>query len=234
MWGNERFSYESANLSFPERVQTPKPFQDPHPPVWQAAAGDPSAVSAGRLGLGLLSMAITRPIAETARTVELYRDAQAEARREHIKPLTGVRNDKFGVYTLVHACDGTDEAAGYGLWSSVEWWYRHLAEFTLEWELPNLPPEDQARFFPLLKLSADNDLDVTKYQEQDMIIVGTPEMCLEKMIRYDEAGVDELLCYMQFGSLPHEKVMRSIELLGTEVIPELEKRGHRVTTTVRV
>jgi len=145
-----------------------------------------------------------------------------------------VRNDRFGVYTLVHACDDLDEASGYGLWGSVEWWYRHLAEFTLEWELPNLPPEEQERFFPLLKLSAENELDVSRYQEQDMIIVGTPEMCLEKMIKYDEAGVDELLCYMQFGRLPHEKVMRSIELLGTEVIPQLEKRGHRVTTTVRV
>jgi hypothetical protein len=28
--------------------------------------------------------------------------------------------------------------------------------------------------------------------------------------------------------LPHDKVMRSIELLGTKVIPQLEARGHRV------
>jgi hypothetical protein len=28
--------------------------------------------------------------------------------------------------------------------------------------------------------------------------------------------------------LPHDKVMRSIELLGTKIIPELEARGHRV------
>ena len=58
-----------------------------------------------------------------------------------------------------------------------------------------------------------------------MIIVGTPEQCLEKIIRYDEAGVDQLLCYVQFGDLPHEKVMRSLELLGTEVIPVLEREG---------
>ena len=38
MWENETFSWESENISFPERMQTPKPFQDPHPPVWQAAA----------------------------------------------------------------------------------------------------------------------------------------------------------------------------------------------------
>ena len=37
--------------------------------------------------------------------------------------------------------DDADEAAGYGLWESVNWWYRHLAEFTLEWELPMLSEE---------------------------------------------------------------------------------------------
>ena len=59
-------------------------------------------------------------------------------------------------------------------------------------------------------------------------IVGTPEQCLEKVLRYGEAGVDQLLCYMQFGKIPHEKVLRSLELMATEIIPELEKRGHRV------
>jgi hypothetical protein len=53
-------------------------------------------------------------------------------------------------------------------------------------------------------------------------------MCLEKILRYEEAGVDQLLCYKQFGMIPHEKVLESMELLGTEVIPKLEARGHRV------
>jgi alkanesulfonate monooxygenase SsuD/methylene tetrahydromethanopterin reductase-like flavin-dependent oxidoreductase (luciferase family) len=231
MWEQERFSYDSPNFHFPERVQTPKPFQFPHPPVWQAAAGDPSAISAGRAGLGLLSMAITRPVSETARTVQVYRDANAEAQAEEVPPLTRVRNNRIGVYTLVHCCDDLDAAADYGLWQSVEWWYRHLAEFTLEWELPNLSPKEQEQFFPLLKLRAENAVDVKAYQDQDMIIVGTPDMCLEKILRYDEAGVDQLLCYMQFGMLPHESVLRSIELMGTKIIPELERRGHRVTAT---
>jgi hypothetical protein len=71
----------------------------------------------------------------------------------------------------------------------VEWWYRNLAEFTIESELPHL----------------------------------SSEMCLEKMIRYDEGGVDQLLCSPQLGMLPHEKVPRSIVLLGTKVLPELER-----------
>jgi alkanesulfonate monooxygenase SsuD/methylene tetrahydromethanopterin reductase-like flavin-dependent oxidoreductase (luciferase family) len=83
----------------------------------------------------------------------------------------------------------------------------------------------------LLNLSATSKTDVQRYQDQDMIIIGTPDMCLEKVIRYAEAGVDQLLCYMQFGMLPHESVMRSIELMAEHVIPELERRGHRVNAT---
>ena len=56
-------------------------------------------------------------------------------------------------------------------------------------------------------------------------------MCLEKILRSEEAGVDQLLCYMQFGMLSHEKVMRSVELLGTQVLPELERGGHRVNVS---
>ena len=74
---------------------------------------------------------------------------------------------------------------------------------------------------------------MSHYQEQDMIIIGTPEECLEKIIRYDEVGVDQLLCYVQFGDLPHEKVMRNLELLSKDVIPKLEARGHRIDATVR-
>jgi alkanesulfonate monooxygenase SsuD/methylene tetrahydromethanopterin reductase-like flavin-dependent oxidoreductase (luciferase family) len=144
-----------------------------------------------------------------------------------VEPLTRVRNDRIGAYTLVHCCDDIDEAAEYGLWDSVRWWYKNLAEFTLKWEFPNLSQAEQDAMFPLLEPSIRGDVDVERYLEQDMIILGTPAECFEKMQRYDEAGIDQLLCYTQFGTLPHNKVMRCHELLGTEVIPRLEERGHR-------
>ena len=42
-WERERISWDSDMLTFPERVQTPKPFQDPHPPTWLAVATESSA-----------------------------------------------------------------------------------------------------------------------------------------------------------------------------------------------
>ena len=58
-----------------------------------------------------------------------------------------------------------------------------------------------------------------------MVIVGTPEECLRKLLRYEEAGVDQVLCYVNFGHLTHEAVLESISLLGDYVIPELKKAG---------
>jgi alkanesulfonate monooxygenase SsuD/methylene tetrahydromethanopterin reductase-like flavin-dependent oxidoreductase (luciferase family) len=61
-----------------------------------------------------------------------------------------------------------------------------------------------------------------------MIVIGDTERCIEKMKHYADLGVDELICYVQFGYLPHEAVMRTIEVLGKEVIPELAAyRGQR-------
>jgi alkanesulfonate monooxygenase SsuD/methylene tetrahydromethanopterin reductase-like flavin-dependent oxidoreductase (luciferase family) len=232
MWEQERFSWNSENLVFPERVQTPKPFQDPHPACWQAAASETSAVSAGELGLGLLSFALLQPVEKMADHIRAYRTAQAMARPEDM--LTRVKNDRVGVYTLVHLYEDPDEAAAYGLWESVNWWYKHLAEFTLEWELPHLSPEEQEKVFPLLQPVIRGEVPVEHYEKEDMIVVGTPDECLRKILRYESVGVDELLCYVQFGDLPHEKVMRTLELLAKEVMPKLEDRGHRVQATATV
>jgi len=225
MWESERFSWDSPNLKFPERIQTPKPFQDPHPPPWLAAASEASAENAGKYGLGLLSFALLQPVDSMANHIRVYREAQSLCDT----PLTRVRNDRVGAYTLVHCVEDLDEAAAtYELWESVNWWYRHLAQFTLEWELANLSPEEREAVFPLLEPVIAGQVPVDYYQNEDMIIIGTPEMCLEKILRYEEAGVDQLLCYKQFGMIPHEKVLKSMELLGTHVIPKLEARGHRV------
>jgi alkanesulfonate monooxygenase SsuD/methylene tetrahydromethanopterin reductase-like flavin-dependent oxidoreductase (luciferase family) len=164
--------------------------------------------------------------------IRAYRAAQAIARPEDM--ITRVKNERVGVYTLVHCYDDAEEAAGYGLWDSVSWWYRHLAEFTLQWELPNLSEEEQKAVFPLLDPVIKGEVPVEHYQNEDMIIVGTPEECLEKILRYESVGVDQLLCYVQFGDLPHDKVMRTLELLAKEVMPKLEERGHRVGATASV
>ena len=91
--------------------------------------------------------------------------------------------------------------------------------------------DEEARnaFFPLIQKFSEGRFRLNEFDREDMVIVGTPDECFEKLLKYEEAGVDQVLCYLNFGYLPHEAVLRSIELLGTEVIPRLKKhRANRV------
>lgn len=219
MWESEYFEFHGRYLDFPRRMVTPKPVQDPHPPAWMAATTAGSAEMAGRHGLGLLSFSIMQPLEAMAAAINQYRAAIARP-----EPITRVINNRVAAYTLVHCAETMERCEANGIWDSVWWWYKNLAEFTIEWEFPNLPPAEVDQAFPLLQRQIDGDFDPREFADADMIVVGDPETCLRKMLRYEELGVDQLLCYVQFGHLSHESVLRTIELLGTEIIPELRRR----------
>ena len=40
---------------------------------------------------------------------------------------------------------------------------------------------------------------------------------------YEDIGVDQCMLIMQTETIPHDRVMESIELMGKEVIPAFEK-----------
>jgi alkanesulfonate monooxygenase SsuD/methylene tetrahydromethanopterin reductase-like flavin-dependent oxidoreductase (luciferase family) len=220
MWEQQYYEEHSEFLDFPRRMVTPKPYQYPHPPAWMAAASDESAVMAGQNGLGLLCFSIFQPLSRLKMLIDSYREAQKQA-----KPLTSVHTNKVGIYTLVHCMESRRKAEQNRLWDSMWYWYKTIAQFIIDWELAHLSPEEQDKVFPLLKKQADGEFDISLFDEQDMVIVGTPEECLNKFLRYEEAGVDQVLCYINFGYLPHQAVMRSVQLLGDYVIPELRKAG---------
>ena len=217
MWREERFSWDSPNFKFPERLVTPKPFQDPHPPCWMAATSEGSAEVAGANGLGMLSFSIMQPLEQMARQVVAYRKAAATA-----KPLTDVTTNRVAAYTLVHCAETMQQAEDNGIWKSVAWWYQNLAQFTLDWELVHLSDAEKASTFPLMKPLLEGNVPVQHFHDADMLVVGDPERCLQKMKHYADLGIDQLICYVQFGYHSHESVMKTIELLGKEVRPELE------------
>jgi probable F420-dependent oxidoreductase len=53
-WGAEPFSYQGRYYQLDGVNVTPKPVQQPHPPLWLAATSEPAARRAARLGLHLL------------------------------------------------------------------------------------------------------------------------------------------------------------------------------------
>jgi alkanesulfonate monooxygenase SsuD/methylene tetrahydromethanopterin reductase-like flavin-dependent oxidoreductase (luciferase family) len=56
---------------------------------------------------------------------------------------------------------------------------------------------------------------------QSSLIVGSPQTCREKFQVYSDLGIDRLMTFQQVAGLPHDSVMRSIQLTG-ELISEFD------------
>src|SRR6185369_3998592 len=57
--------------------------------------------------------------------------------------------------------------------------------------------------------------------------VGTPAQIRDYLLRYEEAGVDQVIFVSQAGKNRHEHIMESLELFGREVLPEFRERDAR-------
>ena len=52
------------------------------------------------------------------------------------------------------------------------------------------------------------------------MFVGSPEHVADKLIKIIEnLGLDRFMLHLPIGSMPHEEVLKSIELYGTKVAP---------------
>jgi len=72
-----------------------------------------------------------------------------------------------------------------------------------------------------------NQIDADTLVDRGVLVAGDPDSCLKGIAIHEEAGVDELQFLMATETVPHEKVMSSIELFGKHVIPELKKKTSR-------
>ncbi len=71
---------------------------------------------------------------------------------------------------------------------------------------------------------------MTRYQFDVMrgpggsLVLGDPETVARKILHWrDVLGISRFMLHISVGTLPHEQVLRSIELLGTEVAPLVRK-----------
>jgi alkanesulfonate monooxygenase SsuD/methylene tetrahydromethanopterin reductase-like flavin-dependent oxidoreductase (luciferase family) len=221
MFVEEPFAgWDGKHLRMPVRNVVPKPLQRPHPPLWVASTTPESHELAGKKGLGLLSFTIGVPPEELAGRIRLYRKALEQA-----EPIGKVANGRAATFTMVHCAETAAEARTNAA-ESFEWYARRGVE-----QIATLGHWQQELHHDLATYQytrAMAQID-TKFLTFDFLestgacIVGDPERCIETARRYRAAGCDILLCLVQPWKIPHEKVMKSIELLGKHVIPALER-----------
>ncbi len=101
LWTQERASYEGRYYSFTDVTVTPRPVQQPGPPMWIGGRSDAAMRRTGRLGDGWLPSAITP--GECAVGIAAINGYAAEAGRE-------IPDDHFGVSITCAAADSPEEA----------------------------------------------------------------------------------------------------------------------------
>jgi alkanesulfonate monooxygenase SsuD/methylene tetrahydromethanopterin reductase-like flavin-dependent oxidoreductase (luciferase family) len=197
----------------------PKPLQRPHPPLWVASTSPESHELAGSRGLGLLSFTVGVPPEDLKGRVDLYRKGISVA-----KPIGKFVNDRAATFTMVHCAETTAEAMENAR-DSIQWYaqtgVRQIQTLGAWQEELKRDYASYAYTKPIAAMDV-GFLTFDYLSSTGSCIVGDPDRCIEIAKRYQAAGCDLLLCMMQPYGIPEEKVLRSIELVGRYVMPELK------------
>jgi len=224
-WTNDEYEFAGEFWQMPKRRIHPKPLQRPHPPIWGATSSEDGHRQVGALGLGLCSFAVGVSPREVKAKVDIYR----EAVRGCTKPLGAFVNDRAATFTM--ALCGPDRATAMETARESFEWYpktgaRQIASMT-DWMVERHQDLGSYAYAADMKrIDDEGSLDLLSLEylvESNACVLGTPEDCIATCRMYEEAGIDLLLCLVNPYKVPHEAVMQTIELMGTEVIPEFRR-----------
>jgi alkanesulfonate monooxygenase SsuD/methylene tetrahydromethanopterin reductase-like flavin-dependent oxidoreductase (luciferase family) len=222
-WTEEYYQADGKywHMGAPRRVQ-PKPLQQPHPPLWGATSSPDGHREIGRHGIGLCSFTVGLPPEELAKRIELYRTGLSEC----TEPVGKFVNDRAATFTMVHCAPTPDDARAAAA-ESFEWYGQTGARLIAsvgQWlEERGGEMGTYAYTGEALSHQRQGMFDFMTYdylRDSGSSVVGTPDECIEACKRYEAAGCQLLLCLVNPYKIPHEAVMRSIELLGREVLPQ--------------
>lgn len=216
MWTEPVFSWDSPTLPIPARAVIPRPVQKPHPPMSVACTQPSSIEFAADNGLGVLGFGIG--ITGSNDFVEMYRERIKKA-----KPLGGFVNNRFALF-VTSLCAPTDEEALRLRGPDMRAYSEQVRQLFAPW-IDGKPPASYEWF---MKYSAQNFETMKQTSMEDIVAaggaaIGSPETCARVLQHLADAGVDEVLLFMQSYSTPHDAIMRSIELFAKEVKPRIKE-----------
>ena len=185
----------------------PRPVQQPLP-VWIAVGGTPQSVArAGTLGLPLALAIIGGMPERFAPLIELYRESGRRAGHDPSSLVVGINSHAFVADTSQRASE-----IFYPPYAEV------MSRIGRE---RGWPPTTRAQFDAMRS-------------PRGALLVGSAQEVIDKvMFEYEVFHHDRFLAQMALGGMPHDKVLRAIELLGTEVAPVVRRETAGASIGVR-
>ena len=175
----------------------PRPVQQPLP-VWIAVGGTPqSVVRAGTLGLPLALAIIGGEPARFVPLVDLYRDSAARAGHDPAALEVSINSHGF-------IADTSRAAADLAFPPYLDVMGRIGRE-------RGWPPPTRAKF-------------EAERSPRGALIIGSPQEAIDKILMEHELfGHTRCLIQFSVGTMPHDAMLRAIELYGTEVAPVVRR-----------
>lgn len=249
IWSPGEFEWKSDLVRVPPREIVPKPVQKPHPPLWQTVSTPVSSENAGRLGVGLLAAAPLATLEYIREQIEAYDRGLAACERPagafvnaqravfvlvHCAPtrqeVVESRAAEAALW-FMNAAPFTFRVARDNWFNIVRGSATQSAAGSPALEGPERgpTPEELADPNPTIRLlhrqraglPIDPEEALAAVEVIPTAVIGDVDHCRRKLRAIEALGVDRLLCLMQFGPLPHARVLRSLQTLGESVLPEL-------------
>jgi len=247
MWTEDSFEWDSPLLQIPERNVLPKPYQDPHPPLWQTSTSPASFRMAGELGVGVLATTLFTPLHTLRAMFAEYEEGLVDA-----KPAGLFVNDQKAVFTFMHCAETRKEAIASRAAESALWFLNAAPEVfrvpravwidAIRGDVASDDPRasqsvDAAEIqgeidlndpVPVIRLlnrqlagqhiAPEEAFEVL--HEIESVVIGDIDDCRKKMAGYREIGINRLMGLMSYGFVAQEDVLRSIRTIGEVLIPE--------------
>lgn len=206
-WGQPRFSFEGNYYRFDDVAVTPKPRQKPLPPIRIAASSPDTFPATGRLGYPIFAMP-RGTLADMAAPIESYRAAWREAGH--------AGEGKVYLRVPLYVAETAERARAEPEPSIMHFFREQAARLRASANRAGTSAiEGRAERAALLDtLTYDDAL-------RGKVILGTPDMVAEQLRELLETlGIDGILAELNTGGrIPHDCVVRALQLLCQEVMP---------------
>jgi alkanesulfonate monooxygenase SsuD/methylene tetrahydromethanopterin reductase-like flavin-dependent oxidoreductase (luciferase family) len=214
------FTFEGKYYQVPPRMLVPKPLQKPHPVIGIAATSERSHSWAGSEGLAVMSSCIYQGWETQKKLLDAYQKAW---KRDELGPLDRPR---MGI-PLFFGIGATDQKAKDDFAEPL----MHYARISTD-AYPRLAKlaDDYAYMsesIPSME-RAGRDWDYL-LNHSATTVCGSPETVIRQIEQYQALGVDEVLLHLD--SVPHEKIMEAIDMVGRYVIPHFNDKNNVVRPT---
>jgi alkanesulfonate monooxygenase SsuD/methylene tetrahydromethanopterin reductase-like flavin-dependent oxidoreductase (luciferase family) len=216
IFASDQLEHDGPVWQIPKRTIVPSFEKATHPQVSVAASSIKTHASAGDMQIGAMCFENYFGFDYLQECIDAYRKAYSTG--SHAMPRS---NNYMGLYVATAFCAETrDEAARIARDVALGYF-----KFILDLYVP-LSKTGTYEYLDRIQLlvANENNLDFL-LTETPSVLVGSPADFIERLRKLEAMGIDEVL--LRIDGVPHEEIIKSIHLIGTEVIPVVD-RDHKI------